>query len=130
MDYCALLMWWSLHNYKYLWGVRGKSWSSNLQKRVTHIFRFTFEKKKKKRWNLDIEEFNFMQSNTSSYYMKEIHWLRWDELTKAKGEGGMGFRDIACSMIPYWQNKLGGFCIIQTPCFIKSSKLTSSQLAQ
>ena len=51
--------------------------------------------KKKKSWNLDLEEFNFMQSNTSSYYMKEIHWLRWDELTKAKGEGGMGFRDIA-----------------------------------
>ena len=43
---------------------------------------------------MDLEEFNFMQSNTSSYHIKEIHWLRWDELTKAKGEGGMGFRDI------------------------------------
>ena len=52
------------------------------------------EKKKKKSWNLDLEEFNFMQSNTSSYHIKEIHWLRWDELTKAKGEGGMGFRNI------------------------------------
>ena len=26
---------------------------------------------------------------------RKIHWLKWDELTKSKLEGGMGFRDIA-----------------------------------
>ena len=26
---------------------------------------------------------------------RKIHWLKWDELTKSKMEGGMGFRDIA-----------------------------------
>ena len=25
---------------------------------------------------------------------RKIHWLKWDELTKSKLEGGMGFRDI------------------------------------
>ena len=27
--------------------------------------------------------------------IRKIHWLKWDELTKSKLEGGMGFRDIA-----------------------------------
>ena len=26
---------------------------------------------------------------------RKIHWLKWEELTKSKLEGGMGFRDIA-----------------------------------
>jgi len=26
---------------------------------------------------------------------RKIHWLRWDELTKSKLVGGMGFRDVA-----------------------------------
>jgi len=25
---------------------------------------------------------------------RKIHWLKWEELTKSKLEGGMGFRDI------------------------------------
>ena len=24
---------------------------------------------------------------------RKIHWVKWDDLTKAKGVGGMGFRD-------------------------------------
>ena len=26
---------------------------------------------------------------------RKIHWLKWEELTKSKLEGGMGFRDLA-----------------------------------
>ena len=26
---------------------------------------------------------------------RKIHWLKWDEMTKTKKEGGMGFRDLA-----------------------------------
>ena len=26
---------------------------------------------------------------------RKIHWVKWDDLTKAKGMGGMGFRDLA-----------------------------------
>jgi len=26
---------------------------------------------------------------------RKIHWLKWEELTKAKREGGLGFRDLA-----------------------------------
>ena len=26
---------------------------------------------------------------------RKIHWLRWDELTKSKLVGGMGFQDVA-----------------------------------
>ena len=26
---------------------------------------------------------------------RKIHWLKWSEMTKAKSEGGMGFRDLA-----------------------------------
>ena len=26
---------------------------------------------------------------------RKIHWLKWEELTKSKTEGGMGFRDLA-----------------------------------
>jgi len=26
---------------------------------------------------------------------KKIHWIKWDELTKSKSMGGMGFRDLA-----------------------------------
>ena len=26
---------------------------------------------------------------------RKIHWLKWEELTKSKLEGGMGFRDVA-----------------------------------
>ena len=25
---------------------------------------------------------------------RKIHWVRWDEMTKSKVEGGMGFRDL------------------------------------
>lgn len=26
---------------------------------------------------------------------RKIHWVNWDKMTKNKGEGGMGFRDLA-----------------------------------
>lgn len=26
---------------------------------------------------------------------RKIHWVKWDDLTKAKAIGGMGFRDLA-----------------------------------
>ena len=26
---------------------------------------------------------------------RKIHWVRWDELCKPKGEGGMRFKDLA-----------------------------------
>lgn len=26
---------------------------------------------------------------------QKIHWLKWDEMTKSKMMGGMGFRDLA-----------------------------------
>ena len=26
---------------------------------------------------------------------RKIHWIKWDELTKSKDVGGMGFRDLA-----------------------------------
>ena len=26
---------------------------------------------------------------------RKIHWIKWDELTKSKSVGGMGFRDLA-----------------------------------
>ena len=26
---------------------------------------------------------------------RKIHWVKWDELTKSKMVGGMGFRDLA-----------------------------------
>ena len=26
---------------------------------------------------------------------RKIHWVKWDELTKSKDVGGMGFRDLA-----------------------------------
>ena len=28
--HCALLVWWSLHKYKHLWGVEGNDWRSSL----------------------------------------------------------------------------------------------------
>lgn len=26
---------------------------------------------------------------------RKVHWVKWDELTRSKIEGGMGFRDLA-----------------------------------
>lgn len=32
----------------------------------------------------------------SKKYQRHIHWARWDRLCKAKGKGGMGFKDLTC----------------------------------
>ena len=37
-DHHALLVRWSLHKYKYLWGMRGKGQGSNLQESVSHTY--------------------------------------------------------------------------------------------
>ena len=36
--HCALLVWWSLHKYKYLWGVGGNDRDSSLQRRDSHTY--------------------------------------------------------------------------------------------
>ena len=37
---------------------------------------------------------------------RKIHWLKWEEITKSKLVGGMGFRDL-CLMTLFLPNKLG-----------------------
>ena len=51
------------------------------------------EKKVARIWILK----NWILCNPTLHHItwRKIHWLRWDELTKVKGERGMGFRDIA-----------------------------------
>ena len=36
--HCALLVWWSLHEYKYLWGVGDKDRDSSLQGGDSHAY--------------------------------------------------------------------------------------------
>ena len=36
--HCALLVWWSLHEYKCLWGIGDKDWDSSLQGGDSHTY--------------------------------------------------------------------------------------------
>ena len=38
MHHCTPLVWWSLHKYKCLWGVRGKDRDSSLQEKTSHTY--------------------------------------------------------------------------------------------
>ena len=56
---------------------------------------------------------------------QKIHWLKWGEMTKAKNEGGVGFRDLVLhneSLLAKqaWrlmQDKSSLFCKVFKPCF-------------
>jgi hypothetical protein len=38
----------------------------------------------------------------------KAHWIAWDKLLRSKDQGGLGFKDLHCSIKRYWPGRLGG----------------------
>ena len=53
--------------------------------------------------------------------------MKWDILCLPKKEGGMGFKDLANSMMLSWLSKHGDYFRIRIPYFIESLKRSSFQ---
>lgn len=61
---------------------------------------------------------------------RKIHWLKWEDLTKSKMEGGMGFKDLALFDDSLLAKQSWWLLQIQIICFMKSLRRGSFPIAQ